>query len=147
MYYRYVKISDDQIKWKRKINHIVGTVLNSNRKIAERQHRYHLHTDACLFRFLAWTLMKSGSVKLVLLAKMTNLFYVYFRITTTKRKVHKWKAFFLLLKTFKLFGFELTPWRLFQKHAVRTKFDIYVFTSMRWWWYPFCNRPTRFVEY
>ena len=30
--------------------------------------------------------MKSGSVKLVLLAKMTNLLYAYFRIITTKEK-------------------------------------------------------------
>ena len=30
--------------------------------------------------------MKTGSVKLVLLAKMTNLLYVYFRIITAKEK-------------------------------------------------------------
>ena len=30
--------------------------------------------------------MKSGSVKLVLLVKMTHLFYAYFRKTTTKEK-------------------------------------------------------------
>jgi hypothetical protein len=88
MYYRYVKISDDQIQWKRKIYHIVGTVLNSNWKIVERQHRHHLHTYTWLLTF--WldlrTLVKTGSVKLVLLAKMTNLLYVYFRIITTKEK-------------------------------------------------------------
>jgi hypothetical protein len=88
MYYRYVNISDDQIKLKTKIQHIVGNVLNSNRKIVERQNRYHLHTSKCLLTFQAdsKTLMKSGSVKLVLLKKMTNLFYVYFRIITTKEK-------------------------------------------------------------
>jgi predicted component of viral defense system (DUF524 family) len=88
MYYRYVNISDDQIKLKTKIQHIVGNVLSSNRKIVERQNRYHLHTSKCLLTFQAdsKTLMKSGSVKLVLLKKMTNLFYVYFRIITTKEK-------------------------------------------------------------
>jgi len=34
---------------------------------------------------------------------------------------------FLSLKTLKLFSFERTWWRLFQKHVVHTKFDIYIF--------------------
>ena len=36
---------------------------------------------------------------------------------------------YLLLKLFKLFDFEGTWWRLFQKRVVRTKFDIYVLLS------------------
>ena len=86
MYYRYVNISDDQIKWKTKIYHIVGTILTSNQKRGNIDTTY-TDTHACSLSWLdSRTLIKSGSVKLVLLAKMSNLFYAYFRITTTKEK-------------------------------------------------------------
>lgn len=88
MYYRYVKISDDQIKWKTKIYHTVGTVPNSNLKIVGNIDTTYTQADACSLSWLdSRTLIrKNGNVKLVLLAKMPHLFYAYFRIITTKEK-------------------------------------------------------------
>jgi hypothetical protein len=54
---------------------------------------------------------------------------------------------FLLPMTFKLFGFELSWWRLFQKYIVCIRFDIYVFTSMRSWWCPFVIDQHAELEY
>jgi Ca2+/Na+ antiporter len=73
---------------KNKIYHIVGTVLNSNRKIVERQYRHHLHTYTWLLTFLAWYrhFNKSGGVSLGLLLKLLIYLYVYFWIITTEEK-------------------------------------------------------------
>jgi hypothetical protein len=123
----YAKISDDQIKWKTKNRTLSNSSKLQSNSCRKRQHRYHWHKHIWVFTFLGWYkhFNKSGGGSLGLSVKITNLFICLLLDNYNKRKEHKWKSFFLLLKTFKLFGPQFTWWRWFQKHTVPTKFDIY----------------------